>query len=228
MELSRSPRRLPHWLIFLAACLAAAPLSADVLRAWHRGFVQVPPDQPSFAVHALETTQEVYAAVMGHNPSRWRGPRNSVEMLSWHDAVAFCEKATATLRAAGLLTDRQIIRLPTEAEWEIATRAGTASAYSFGDDPSGLGDYAWHRSNAAGNDPPAGAKKPNPWGLYDVHGYLWEWCADAHGQQRILRGGAWTSSHAECRSDSRRDVPPDTKGPDIGFRCVIAPIPAQD
>ena len=84
-----------------------------------------------------------------------------------------------------LIGGDQEIRLPTEAEWEYTARAGSTTTYSFGDDVKQLGDYAWSTENAAGNDPPVGAKKPNAWGLYDVHGYLWEWCQDhAHADYR--------------------------------------------
>ena len=108
---------------------------------------------------------------------------------------------------------------PSEAEWEYATRAGTASVYSFGDDPTALGDYGWSTHNAAGNDPPVGAKKPNAWDLYDVHGYLWEWCADpwhddyaaaptdgsawttaGDADRRVLRSGSWKDPAAKLTS----------------------------
>jgi len=92
--------------------------------------------------------------------------------------VEFCSKATELLRKAELIKPDQAIRLPSEAEWEYAARAGSKSVYSFGDDAKTLGDYAWSTHNAAGNDPAVGAKRPNAWGLFDVHGYLWEWCAD--------------------------------------------------
>ena len=115
---------------------------------------------------------------MGTNPSLWTGARNSVEMLSFDEAVRFCQKATELMRAANLINENQVIRLPSEAEWEYVARAGTTTAYSFGDEVAKLDEYGWHTGNASGNDPPVGAKKPNEWGLYDVHGYLWEWCSD--------------------------------------------------
>ena len=129
-----------------------------------------------FAMAKHEVTQELYEAVVGKNPSKWQGPRNSVEMVSWQEATEFCRLATAELRKRKMLGDDAEIRLPAEAEWEYACRAGTATRYSFGDDAKNLGDYGWFDGNAKGNDPPVGKKMPNAWGLYDMHGYVWEWC----------------------------------------------------
>jgi formylglycine-generating enzyme required for sulfatase activity len=142
-------------------------------------------------------------------------------MLSWQDALTFCTKATQVLRVAKLIGENEALRLPTEAEWEIACRVGSQTAYSFGDDPAQLGEYAWFHGNAAGNDPPAGAKKPNVWGFFDMHGYLWEWCLASDGKTPVARGGAWTSPAEECRSDSRKLFPAATKSPDLGFRCAL-------
>ena len=142
----------------------------------------------SFAMAKYEATQNLYEFVMGNNPSRWKGPRNSVEMMSWEEANQFCQKVTQLLKAEKLIADDESIRLPTEAEWEYCCRAGTQTRYSFGNEAqkesdvspkaSLLSEYAWHTGNAAGNDPPVGALKPNPWGLYDFHGYLWEFTSD--------------------------------------------------
>ncbi len=194
----------------------------------------------SFAVARYEVTQELYEAVMGGNPSRWKGPRNSVEKVSWHQANAFCGKVTDAMRQRGLLGRRELIRLPSEAEWEYACRAGTTSRYSFGDAAEALTDYAWFTGNAKGNDPLVGAKRPNPWGLHDMHGYVWEWCSDAwhpdykeapadgsarsgaKTADRVLRGGAWTEPADRCRSAYRHHRPPETQSDAIGFRCVRA------
>jgi formylglycine-generating enzyme required for sulfatase activity len=196
----------------------------------------------SFAVAKYEVTQELYETVIGKNPSRWKGPRNSLEIVSWDEANTFCSKATAALRRAGLLKNGETIRLPTEAEWEYACRAGTTSKFSFGDSEKELGLYGWFTGNAKGNDPPAGAKRANPWGLFDMHGYVWEWCADSwyqdykdvpsdgsapvsapkplKGSERVLRGGAWTEVADHCRSAYRHHASADTGSDAIGFRCV--------
>lgn len=195
----------------------------------------------SFAIARYEVPQDLWQAVMGVNPSRWKGPRNAVEMLSCDEAVEFCRKATDQLRAAKLISPRQVVRLPTEAEWEYCARAGMATRYSFGDDAKDLNDFGWSTQNAAGNDPPVGAKRPNAWGLYDVHGYLWEWCADhwhdsyqggptdgsawtagGEGERRVLRGGSWKDPAERLTSSYRRGAARDFKDDAVGLRCVLA------
>lgn len=185
----------------------------------------------SFEVSRYEVTQELWEVVMGTNPSRWKGPRNSVEMVSYPECLEFCKKLTRRLRELKLIQPQQQVRLPTEAEWEYVAAAGTRTQYSFGDSVDDLADYAWFTGNAAGNDPPVGAKRPNPWGLYDVHGYLWEWCLDVgtpdyrdaprdgspHDggprQQetrltRVIRGGSWKDSAEFLRTRCRQGALP--------------------
>lgn len=192
----------------------------------------------AFRISRYEMTQELYELVMGANPSRWKGPRNSVEMMTLADAETFCKKLTGLLRQQKLIEESESVRLPTEAEWEYCCRAGTKTRYCFGDSATADGDqspkatlldpWAWHTGNAAGNDPPVGALKPNAWGLYDVHGYLWEFVspdsrlpAVAAGSV-ILRSGSWKDHHSRLTSSSRRVVPAATADDAVGFRCVVS------
>jgi formylglycine-generating enzyme required for sulfatase activity len=195
----------------------------------------------SFHIARYEVPQNLWEAVMGNNPSRWKGPRNSVEMLSFDEAEAFCRKATSLMHAAKLIAADEVIRLPSEAEWEYCARAGTTTRYSFGDDAAQLGAHGWFNGNAAGNDPPVGAKQPNAWKLYDVHGYLWEWCRDpwhadyrgapADGSvwtaggdaaQRVLRSGSWKDPADRLTSTFRRGASKDLLDDAVGLRCVLA------
>jgi gluconolactonase len=193
-----------------------------------------------FSIARYEVPQNLWAAVMGSNPSRWKGERNSVEMLSAAEAEEFCRKATDLMRSAKLIEANAVIRLPSEAEWEYCARAGTKTNYSWGDDADKIDDFAWYTGNAAGNDPPVGAKKPNAWGLYDMHGYLWEICADnwnaAHpsaptnalprttgdAKQCVVRSGSWKDKADALASASRRPIARDFRDDAIGLRCVLA------
>ena len=130
-----------------------------------------------FYLGVYEVTQEQYERVMGQNPSDGHiAAKYPVESVSWNDAVEFCRRLSELPeeKAAG-----HVYRLPTEAEWEYACRAGTTTVYSFGDSKSQLGEYAWFNRNGGKN--PVGQKKPNPWGLYDMHGNVMEWCQDRYG-----------------------------------------------
>lgn len=204
-----------------------------------------------FRISQYEVTQELYEAVMNVNPSRWKGPRNSVENVSFRNATDFCERLTVLLRARRLIASREFVRLPSELEWEYCCRAGTTTRYSFGDQAAADGDispratlldpFAWHTGNAAGNDPAVGVLKPNAWGLYDCHGYLWEFVADVwsdDGQQptidgrpndgnsmRTVRGGSWKDEASRLTSSSRRPVTENFVDDATGFRCVIAEKP---
>lgn len=201
-----------------------------------------------FSIAKYEVPQNLYEAVMGANPSKWKGPRNSVEMFSWQEAHDFCGKITDLLRAEKLLGDDEVIRLPTEAEWEYCCRAGTSTVYSFGDVATKEGDagnkasvldaFGWHTGNAAGNDPPVGAKKPNAWGLYDFHGYLWEFVDDSwHGDYEgaptngqawsdsavttiVVRGGSWKDHYSKLTCSARRPLATNARDDAIGLRCV--------
>ncbi len=196
-------------------------------------------------------TQEEYRRVIGKNPSRWKEDKNPVEQVRWSDAVRYCN-ARSKLEGLQPCYDLNTwrcnfgangYRLPTEAEWEYACRAGTTTAYFFGDDPSKLKDYAWFEQNSGSKPRPVGQKRPNPWGLYDMHGNVWEWCNDFYevdyyqkspeedpkgpttGETKVVRGGAWKFSDESCRSGYRYNEAPGYAdvcfGYDIyGFRCV--------
>ena len=186
-----------------------------------------------FSINKYEVTQELYHVIMGDNPSKWKGPRNSVEMCNWNQSVEFCKKATKELSKRKLIGDDMEIRLPTEAEWEYCCRAGKQTTYGFGDDVKELTHYCWYKANSKGYDPPVGAKKPNAWGLYDMHGYIWEWCADSWSEdynakavpkEKVIRGGSWAHPAEQCTCAYRTHVATTAFDDKIGFRCVLAKI----
>ena len=155
--------------------------------------------------------------------------------MTWDDATDFCKKLTAIEREAGTLKANEEYRLPTEAEWEYACRAGTTTAFSFGDDESKLGEYAWFKDSALNYAPKVGLKKPNPWGLHDMHGNVFEWCSDCAdstlhggtdpvgpngGSYRVIRGGSWRFIPGDCRSAYRNGSDPSYRGSSLGFRVA--------
>ena len=188
----------------------------------------------AFMMGIHEVTQSQYELVMGVNPSRFNGVNNPVEQVSWDDAVEFCRKLSAlpAEKAAG-----RVYRLPTEAEWEYACRAGTTTDYSFGDDQSELGQYAVYSRNVSHTEP-VGVKEPNAWGLYDMHGNVGEWCADWYGSlrggsvtdprgarggsERVTRGGSWLSGAWYCQSALRSWEVPSERTDHNGFRVALS------
>jgi formylglycine-generating enzyme required for sulfatase activity len=187
-----------------------------------------------FWLGIYEVTQSQYEGVMGENPCDFEGADRPVESVSWEDAVEFCRRLSALReeREAG-----RVYRLPTEAEWEYACRAGSTTAFSFGDDRGQLGDHGWFSSNSGSETHPVGQKQPNAWGLYDMHGNVWEWCGDFYGEYptgavtdpegpkeglvRVLRGGSWGSVAARCRSSYRLRSNPSYRLIDFGFRVAL-------
>ena len=190
-----------------------------------------------------EVTQGQYEKVMGTNPSYFQKQivRKSdtsmypVEQVSWGDAVEFCKKLSdlPEEKRAG-----RVYRLPTEAEWEYAGRAGSKTAYSFGESSKSLADYAWFTENSSKQTNPVGQKKPNAWGLCDMHGSVWEWCSDDWSGDyskgyasdppgpsdvsfRVNRGGGCRSGAGNCRTAYRNRNKPSNRNRDLGFRVAL-------
>ena len=212
-------------------------------RGNNEGQVAVTLTKP-FWLGKTEVTQGQFKKVMGTEP--WAnqsgvqiGEDNAASYVSWNDATAFCQELTGLEHKAGKLKVGEVYRLPTEAEWEYACRAGTKTTFSFGDDEKQLGQYAWFEGNAesAGEKyaHTVGLKKPNPWGLHDMHGNVWEWCSDWHGtglsggtdpvgpgggSDRVLRGGSLYHPD-NCRS-AYRDLNgvPSLRNHNLGFRVA--------
>ena len=185
----------------------------------------------SFAIGKYEVTQEQWFAVMGNNPSANKGRTLPVEMVSWDDIQQFIAKLN---QKTG-----QKYRLPSEAEWEYAARAGTTAEWSHGNDESKLGNYAWYYRNSGGKTQSVGQKLPNAFGLFDMHGNVWEWTQDClhetyavaptdgsawttgcSSNSRVLRGGSWSFSPAFLRSAFRYWYNPDTRNIISGFRLA--------
>jgi formylglycine-generating enzyme required for sulfatase activity len=186
----------------------------------------------AFAIGKYEVTQAQWKALMGNNPSRFSSSDDlPVEQVSFDDAQEF-------LRRLREKTGDQRWRLPTEAEWEYAARAGSQGKYSFGDDESELRNYAWFSSNSSSQTHPVGQLKPNAFGLFDMHGNVWEWCEDwyggysqspttdppglSSGSDRLNRGGSWYSAAALCRSADRDFYSPGGRLSNLGFRLLRA------
>ena len=183
-------------------------------------------------VSRYPVTQALYEAVTGQSPSAFQGTNHPVESVSWLDAAAFCNRLS---RDAGLpgryrfdpdRQDAQVVtssdgfRLPTEAEWEFACRAGTSEP-RYGP----VDDIAWYRANASGSTNPVGGRQPNAWGLYDMLGNVWECCEDiydpeVYGRYRIFRGGGWADAPRGCLATNRRRSHPTFAIDDLGFRIA--------
>jgi formylglycine-generating enzyme required for sulfatase activity len=197
-----------------------------------------------FWMGKYEVSQAEYERVMGTNPSPSNEDTNlPVVKVNWFEAMDYCAKLTQMRESTGRLPGGFAFRLPTEAEWEYACRAGTTTRFSCGEDraDSAIGDYAWFTRNSDFMSHPVGLKKPNPWGLYDMHGNIMEWCLDryervtggakvnnsaasASGNLRVARGGSWLYEAKACRSANRDDYAPSNRCSDIGFRVVLAPV----
>ncbi|WP_052122345.1 formylglycine-generating enzyme family protein [Chelonobacter oris] len=227
---------------FLMGSAADDPQAYDVEKAQHQVTIS-----KAFYIGKYEVTQAEWEKIMGEPPyqrtrsnpyyqlpgmkERITRP-NHPATVSWNDAQAF-------LNRLNQLDADHHYRLPTEAEWEYAARAGSQTAYSFGDNEQELGNYAWFGEDfSRGGTHPVGQKRPNPWGLYDVHGNAWEWVNDwftsrhsptaqtdpqgaPSGRDKTVRGGSWHNTATSWRSAFRKPYSPDYRGISIGFRIVM-------
>lgn len=191
-----------------------------------------------FYVGKYEVTQEQWQAVMGNNPSYFKGPTNPVENVSWGDCQRFVKEMNVKFAVPG-----EKYALPTEAQWEYACRAASTTRFYFGDEEKALGDYAWYDANSGNRTHAVGKKLPNAWGLYDMYGNVWEWCQDWYGSDyyaksptddptgpttskgRVARGGSWDYPAGQYRTLFRDYDVPGYKLDNLGFR--VARVPAE-
>ena len=207
----------------------------------------------AFYMDVHEMTQQAYESLTHQNPSKFKGADRPVEQVDWYHAILYCNlrslkeglKPCYDTKTLACDFTANGYRLPTEAEWEYACRAGSQEKYSFAPDPARLKSFAWYKANAEAATHPVGQKTPNPWGLFDLHGNVAEWCQDfyqekgydrnagdnphgpAAGDKCVLRGGSWRSGEDGCRSSARNSETPRFAdacfGTDAyGFRCVRA------
>jgi formylglycine-generating enzyme required for sulfatase activity len=234
----RRPQFSLRWLVLLVVVLGVAQHGGvrwwRAAEAWRNLW---PDERPAhevtltrpFYLGKFEVMQEQYQQVTGTNPSDFNGQNLPVENVSCGEAQEFCTKASEKTGHS--------IRLPTEAEWEHACRAGSRTAYYTGDTEADLDRAAWYPKNSGKTTHPVGKKVPNAWGLYDMHGNVWEWVQDFYepykadaatnpggppqGQYGVLRGGSWFVHHLLCRSAFRFSYFPDHRGDFFGFRVAV-------
>ena len=193
-----------------------------------------------FWIGKYEVTQAEYAAVVGSNPSHFTGDlQRPVEKVSFVEAGGFCAALSRRESEAGRLPPGYVYRLPYEAEWEYACRAGATNLFGFGDDAAQAGEFAWTAENSDAATHPVGGKRPNAWGLHDMHGNVWEWCQDwfepypakpvtdpvgpATGKFKVFKGGGWNQDAEYARSANRFMMSPSNGIHFVGFRIVLAP-----
>lgn len=201
--------------------------SSEVELPQHRVCIEKP-----FYLGETEVTQKQWESIMGSNPSKFQSLYKPVEKVSWNDTQEFIKRLNTQ-------EGSQNFRLPTEAEWEYAARAGSTGVYFYGDKPDDLAEYAWFGNEGYGGSSHEVAKKaPNQWGLYDMNGNVWEWVQDWYdpkyyqyspandpkgpdsGQYRVYRGGSWVSKAVNLRSAVRYSGLPVSRTSDIGFRLL--------
>jgi formylglycine-generating enzyme required for sulfatase activity len=198
-----------------------------------RPVTQVTISRP-FWLGKTEVTQAQWEALMGSDPSNFKGANLPVEQVTWDEAMAFCQKLTERERAAGRLPEGYAYTLPTETQWEYACRAGTTGDYA-----GHLDTMGWYDANSGNSTNPVGQKQANAWGLHDMHGNVWEWCLDWYGNypggsvtdpsgpgsgsHRVIRGGSWLPFAVNCRSAFRFMITPDIRENSLGFRVALTP-----
>jgi formylglycine-generating enzyme required for sulfatase activity len=221
-------------------------------REWTEPLIDMESESPRHAVTfktgfwmaKYPVTQAQWLAVIKQNPStfdekkvgkNWR--QHPVENVSWDDAQEFLKKLNAHPPQSRLEGGKGVFRLPSEAEWEYACRAGSETLFCFGDDVSQLKDYAWYYENSHDRTHPVGQLQPNDWGLYDMHGNVWEWCMDmwhgnydgappdgsaweGGGSDRVFRGGSWLNEPGYVRSANHDFDVPAIRFNNVGFRLV--------
>ncbi len=191
-----------------------------------------------FWLARTELTQAQWEAMDMPNNSYHRGANRPVTNATWEQAMEYCRRLTKHERRVGRLPDGYAYTLPTEAQWEYACRAG-----GNGDYAGELNDLGWYSGNSEGETHPVAQKRPNAWGLYDMHGNVLEWCRDwyggyaggqrddpkgaSEGSVRVIRGGSWGYGAVFCRSAYRVRLRPDSKWVIVGFRVALAPVEAK-
>ena len=197
----------------------------------------------AFYMGKYPVTQEQFLALTGKNPSVFNTAKlnadtaqHPVDSVTWEEAAAFCKALNEKIRAQ--LPQGMEVRLPTEAQWEYACRAGTKAKYYSGNADADLDAVAWHKANSGGKSHPVGGKKPNAFGLYDMLGNVWQWCRDGYAEHyetlaavdpvcaqdggRILHGGSWRSTRKGSRAAYRNNDAIDFRGENYGFRVSVS------
>lgn len=184
-----------------------------------------------------EVTQAIWGKVMDRNPSHFKGKEHPVENVSWNESMAFCQSLNKKIKNYKNVPHGMHFRLPSEAEWEYAARAGTTTEYFFGKKPTLIGHFAWISDNSKGRSHPVKTKKANPWGFYDFYGNVREWCLDGYdvrprqklvdpiigwtNMDKVNRGGSWDSCEDCCKTGRRSNFGEDYKSNDVGFRVAL-------
>lgn len=220
------------------------PIKAGTYTRFSKGVTNQVTISRDFWIGRYEVTQGEYVSVMGHNPSHFHGDaRRPVEKVTYFAAVKYCEAVTQKERAAARLPAGFRYRLPTEAEWEYAARAGTTNVFNFNGGLEEAGKFAWTLENSDGSTHPVGQKLPNPWGLYDTHGNVWEWCSDwliefpnvpltdpvgpSTGKFKVFRGGGWNQTAEFARLPNRFMMSPSNGIYFVGFRLALGKVQSK-